>query len=161
VRFSTLGVFFHSNIRTGLLIKGLKSFCINSNLRRKSKFSICIGCQWHEACGFIDTACMVHAGSLTLHAWCMRRHWHCMHGACGVIDTACMHGPCGVIDNACMVHVGSLTLHAWCMRFHWHCMHGACGVIDTACTLHNAGRIIDTALTVHTTCKIKFLINFE
>jgi hypothetical protein len=44
----------------------------------------------HDACGIIDTACMVHAVSL------IRR----------------MQGACSVIDTACMVRVMSLTPHA-------------------------------------------------
>jgi hypothetical protein len=150
MRFSTLG-FFHQNIRPGLLIKGLKPFRILSQIREDIQIFL-------NACGVIDTACMVHAVSLIPDARCMRYHWRRMH-VCMWYHWYRMHGACGVIDTTCMVHALSLTPHAWCMHCHWHRMHNkffvqlqkvkiicktamvckkiknACGVIDTACTI--------------------------
>jgi hypothetical protein len=73
---------------------------MNLNSRRYSNFFKCMPCHWHrmhDACSVIDTACTVHAVSVTLHARvhvvslipharCMLCHWHRMYGACGVTD---------------------------------------------------------------------------
>jgi hypothetical protein len=74
----------------------------------------------HFACGVNDTACTVHAVSMTPHV---------------------QYRAFGVVDTACMVHTVSLTPHAQCMRCQWprmhtcqlYRMHRAYSVIDTAC----------------------------
>jgi hypothetical protein len=94
---------------------------------------LCVRYHWHRmhgACGIIDTACTVHAVSLTLHACvhavsliphaqCMLCHWNRINGTCGVNDTACTCA-CGINYTACTVHAVSLTPHA---------------KYDTACTI--------------------------
>jgi hypothetical protein len=109
-RCSTLG-FFHKNIRPGLLIKGVRSFCISIRIREEIR-------NFLFACGVNDTACTKHAVSLTPHVRCMRGHWLCMQNevfeqlqkvkiigeavslckriknACGISDTGCKIGHC-------------------------------------------------------------------
>jgi hypothetical protein len=70
----------------------------------------------HDACGVIDTACMVHAVSLTPHAQKIFRttsksenHMQNSHG----------------MQKNLKMHAVSMTPHA-----------RACGVIDSACTMH-------------------------
>jgi hypothetical protein len=78
----------------------LHDFAMQKNEEKK-----CMRYQW------LCTACLMHAVSLTPHAFLIffTCHWQHMHDACRVIDTACtMHGACGVIDTACKV---------------WHCMN--------------------------------------
>jgi hypothetical protein len=99
----------------------------------------------HRACGVNDTACIMHAVSMTLHALCMRCQWHCMHRACGVIDIAFLiffayhrcfaydfHfsklfinflGHAGVNYTAGTMHAVLMTPHAPCMRYQWYRMH--------------------------------------
>jgi hypothetical protein len=92
-------VFFHQNIRPGLLIKGLKPSKIFEFFKMhavsltphaqkifpttsKSKKSYAKQ-RWYAK------KFKMHAVSMTPHARCMRCHWYRMHNVCGVIDTAC------------------------------------------------------------------------
>jgi hypothetical protein len=98
------------------------------------------------AWGANDTACIVHAVSLTPYAcliffcipslFCI---WLSLFEVvrkmtCGVINTACTvhavsltpHAPCMHVNyTACTVHAVSMTPHAPCMRYQWHRMHCA------------------------------------
>jgi hypothetical protein len=88
-------------------------------------------CQWHhmhDECGFIDTACKMHTGSLTPHAHKNFRtnlksenHMHngdamekIFKNACGVNDT-----PCTIdkwFNRPCSWNGVSMKPHAWFLR---------------------------------------------
>jgi hypothetical protein len=129
-------VFFHQNIRPGLLIKGLKPFRIYIRIREDIRILL-------NACGVIDTACMVHAVSLIPHNKFVEQ----------LRKVKIISKPSMVCKKKLKMHAVSMTLHGRCMRCHWSRMHDACGIIDTACTTNFSNNfecgVIDTACTVH------------
>jgi hypothetical protein len=64
-----------------------------------------------DECSVIDTACTVHAGSLTLHVGCMRRHLPGCSGACGIIDTAFTVHAVSLTPDAQSTHANMVTVH--------------------------------------------------
>jgi hypothetical protein len=100
---------------------------IYSNSRGKSKFSICMRCQWHRihgACGIIETAYTMHSGSLTPHAQCrgggsLSRHAKWNFRTTSTIEILRQNG---FTMKKFKMHTVSMTPHA---------------KYDTACTLLN------------------------
>jgi hypothetical protein len=109
--------FFHQVIPP--LIHGLKPFWILLRIRRdminfRTQKS-CMRCRWpriHRACSINDTACIVHAVSLTPHAFLTFLH-----------SIAVFHMIFSFLS--CL----KILLFLWC---HWPRMHRACGVNDSA-----------------------------
>jgi hypothetical protein len=81
----------------------------------------------HKTCGFIDTTCAVHAGSLTPHAHIIHKENfeqpsksenHRWNG----LAMQKNKNAGSVIDTGCLVNAVSLTPDVRCMRCHWHRM---------------------------------------
>jgi N-acetylglutamate synthase-like GNAT family acetyltransferase len=88
-------------------------------------------CQLHRMrSGVIDTACMVHAVSLTLHA---RLHAESLtpHAQKFFQTTSKSQNHMQKrdgIQKKIKMYAVSMTSHARCIRCHWHHMHDACCV---------------------------------
>jgi hypothetical protein len=108
--------------------------------------------------GIIDTACTVHAVSLTPDAWCMQCQWHHVHKIffeqlqkVKIICTTALvckkikNGVCSVNDTACtkifsnnFKKLKSYTKQRWYVKIN----KNACGVNDTTCTVHAVSKTI-------------------
>jgi hypothetical protein len=117
MRFSTLVFFLIKTSVLGPWLRGYSFLHINSNLRSKSKFSICMRCHWHQ----------MHGSRLC--------HWICMHNKRSNNFKSENHLQNGNAIKKIKMHGVSMTPHA---LHHLHHMHSAWRVNDSTCTIDDA-----------------------